>query len=252
MRIVLLFTISILFAFGLRAQSSVEDRLDQALNAFQEGNYDISSDSYLALIEEGYVSSELYYNLANCYSKLEDVPRAILYYEKALKLRPNDSNVLHNLNLVNQEISDEIGVVPDFFLKRYWEGFCMVLSANVWVLMLYTFLVILIISTYFWLFGKERNYRKFGFSLVVVSLILILLSLFASRTKTKLEYGSNEAIVMESNLYLKSGPDEKSNDIRRLLPGLKVSILDQIGRWYKVELPNNEPGWVLEENLEII
>lgn len=76
-------------------------------NRFQEANGAYSRNDFagaIAIYEElisnhGY-SADLLYNLANSYAQAGHVGKAILNYERALQLDPNDPDILGNLQLV--------------------------------------------------------------------------------------------------------------------------------------------------------
>ena len=48
---------------------------------YQEGNFEDALASYLRLVEAGFESGEVYYNIGNTYFKLGDLAESILYYE---------------------------------------------------------------------------------------------------------------------------------------------------------------------------
>jgi len=72
--------------------------------------------------DEGYSSADLYYNLANAHFRNKDIASAILYYEKAKKMKPNDADIIHNLGVANSRITDKIEQLPVIFYKRWWNN----------------------------------------------------------------------------------------------------------------------------------
>ena len=58
---------------------------NKANQLYIESRYEESILEYLVIINQGFHSSETYFNLGNCYYKLNDIPNAILYFERALK-----------------------------------------------------------------------------------------------------------------------------------------------------------------------
>jgi len=63
---------------------------------------------YQAVIDSGYRSASLYYNLGNAHFKLNNLPRAILNYERAVRLAPRDEAIQFNLELSRSLIYDRI------------------------------------------------------------------------------------------------------------------------------------------------
>ncbi len=252
-RFILIFILIFSFNFlAFTKDSEAELRFQNAIALYQKKDYVASSEEFIKLISNGYYSEELLFNLANCYANLEDIPKAVLYYERALKQSPFNEEIKHNLRLAKYKIGVEIIDTPTFFLLNYWNNFSCIIRSNSWAYMSAAFFISFIYFCYRWLFGKERKSKKRSFFLALAFVILGILSLMASRTKYQLEFGHKTAIVMSQKLYLKSGPNIQSKDQRLLFGGVKVHLIDQIGEWYKVILANNEIGWIEMKDLEII
>ncbi|TEB41152.1 tetratricopeptide repeat protein, partial [Flavobacterium circumlabens] len=91
------------------AQSSFEKGND----FYQNGKYQQAIAEYENIIKEDQQqSAELYYNLGNCYYKLNKVAPSIYNYEKALVLKPGDPQTLNNLKFAKKLTIDEIKEVP--------------------------------------------------------------------------------------------------------------------------------------------
>ena len=84
-------------------------------------------DSILASERE---SSELYYNLGNCYYKNKDWANAIWHYEKSLQL--NNKQAKENLALTKLKIIDRIEALPQLFYKKWWISTQGILSTKHW------------------------------------------------------------------------------------------------------------------------
>ena len=97
-----------LFTLSLNSWSMNADSIFFEGNKFyQENNYEQANLSYKLILDEGYLSKELYLNLGNSYFKLDSIPQAILAYEKGLKIAPADDDLTHNLKQCNRLIKDK-------------------------------------------------------------------------------------------------------------------------------------------------
>ena len=101
------------------ASVNTDDAWDTGNKAYINGNYTEALEYYTAILNEGKYSSKLYYNVGNTYFKLGDMGRAILYYNRALRLTPNSEDVQHNLKIALAHTKDNITEIPEFFLKRW-------------------------------------------------------------------------------------------------------------------------------------
>src|SRR5690606_15485144 len=99
----LLFII-ILWTIPVSAQN--ESLFEKANSAYNGGAYETAISNYEQILENGETSAALYYNLANSYYKLNNLAPSIYYYEKALQLNPNDSDIKNNLEIAQNLVID--------------------------------------------------------------------------------------------------------------------------------------------------
>lgn len=227
-------------------------KLFKAEQLYSEAKYDSTAIIYQSIIDSGYQSPELYYNLANTYYKLQEIPTAILYYEKALKLNPNDENITHNLNLCNSLIPDRIEEVPRLFFIRWYKGLYNYLPIDTWA---YIGLLLFSIFTLFiliYFMSSKIVWKKIGFWSGILFLMLSLFSFFLTSQKYSSFKQHNEAIVFTPSITVKSSPAKNSVDLFVIHEGTKVTIMDQVGVWRKIKIQNGSIGWIESENLQII
>jgi len=105
-------------ATALLPDSSAAARLEAANTAYEQGRYGRAVERYRALLDEGYASGALYYNLANAYVRLGRWGQAIRYYEKARPLLGSDPRLSHNL----EQARRRAGVYPDALPPRGLAG----------------------------------------------------------------------------------------------------------------------------------
>ena len=103
---------------GGNSLAAVEQVWDAANTAYINSDYHRAIDAYRQLILRGYASDKLYYNLANAYFKVGRYGKAILYYNRALRLAPGDADIRYNLDVANTFTKDKIAVVPG---EQGWE-----------------------------------------------------------------------------------------------------------------------------------
>lgn len=233
-----------LFIFGQN------NDIDEALKAYKEGNYNKSIEIYTQLIGDSNYSSDLYFNLGDSYYKKGDLGRAILYFEKALKLDPNNKDIKHNIYVVKRKIDSEIIELPDFFLKRWWQSITSFFSLGVWTFLTFIFIVLTIIWLYFYWINKRFS-SILSLSLSIVFFSLFAISILASNNSKNRIYSSKNIILIESD-SIYSAPDIRSDLLYNLDGGEKLYLIDSIDDWYRVKLLNKELGWIKKNNCEKI
>jgi hypothetical protein len=73
-------------------------------------------------------------------TKPGDIPHAILYFEKSLKLNPGDEDAQHNLDFAKLQTVDQLEIVPELFFIRWLKGFQKLFSSKIWGNTQYCFL----------------------------------------------------------------------------------------------------------------
>ena len=114
------------------AQADADKIWDDANTAYINADYVAAIDGYEKLLDSGLESDRLYLNLGNAYFKRGMNGKAILNYNRALKLAPSDDDIRYNLSIANAYVQDKIDAVPVFFAKRWLIGLGNSLSSNAW------------------------------------------------------------------------------------------------------------------------
>ena len=194
----------------------------------------------------------MYYNLGNSYYREGQKAKAILYYERALKIDPNDEDTQHNLKVARRSLLDNLEVLPSFFLSRWWNGLRQAMGSGAWSIFGILLVWLGIGGIILWIWGDSRKKKKLGFVLGLCLIALSLLPFSLANSRNAYEQNTGYAIVMEEAIDLRSAPDSESANILQIHEGLKVALLDRIGEWYKVKLENGEQGWLPQEAVEEI
>lgn len=230
----------------------VDETMNKANQLYRDNDFAAAIDEYEKLISEGYAGSSLYYNLGNAYYRIGKLGYAILYYEKALKLSPNDDDVKHNLALANIRAVDKIDTLPKFFLFEWWESFLAFFSLQVWIVitLLIYLLLSIVIALYF--FAGHIIHQRISFFSGAAVLIVLLISVSVVAVKLNRENKRLEAVIIEKSVVVKLSPDDHGKDGFVIHEGLKILLEDEIDNWCKIRLPDGKVGWVDLKTLAII
>lgn len=248
----ILMMILAVFALWQTAVAEKPKELLAKANAALEGkNTGEAIRLYNALLEQGFESVALYYNLGNAYFEKGDLGRAVLNYERALKIAPRDKDVLHNLEVIRkQHLANKIDRIPESAIERWWHNFLFIFSADTWAVLTILLFWISAVGFFFWLRGKSRQKRKKGFILGMAAFGISLLFLILTNNRGSVETAAYKAVVMKSNTIMRVAPDEQSKEEEQLFPGVTVTIVDTFGKWYEVRLSDGRKGWIAFSNLE--
>jgi tetratricopeptide (TPR) repeat protein len=246
----LLFILLMMPAIVLAADPEIT--VAKANKAYNEGFYANATELYKSLVAEGYESVDLYYNLGNSCFKQNDIPGAILYYEKAHKLDPGNEDVNFNLKIANTKITDKIEPIPVLFYKRWFRALVESFSVDKWSRFGFFFLFAALAGGVFYFVSRILVLRKAGFWAGIVFLFLSIASFLIAWESYSEISNRKEAIVFTPTITVKSSPDEKSIDLFVLHEGSKVELIDNIGTWYEIRIANGSVGWVSASVVEKI
>ena len=90
------------------ADSDAAEIYNRANQLYADKDYNRALELYLELVDRGIENAALYYNLANTCFKAGIIGRAVLYYERALYLKPLDREIRDNLKFVRMSLEDKI------------------------------------------------------------------------------------------------------------------------------------------------
>lgn len=245
-----LFTFILLFALPLFTLANrPQDLLKQGNEFYAKAKYNEAAAQYRKVLDAGYQSATLYFNLGNAYYKLAEIPLAILNYEKALKISPGDVDVKLNLQLANLKITDKIDVVPEFFLNQWWRSFVFLFSTH--TLAISTVILGLIgfglLIAYLFLIPVLPKKTVFfsGLVLLFVGLVTFILGAVQAHYLNSQQH----AIVMNASVDAKGSPDTGAKTLFVIHSGLKVNIRQTEEDWIKVALPNGNLGWIRQSDV---
>lgn len=223
-----------------------------ANKAYDQQKYDTAINLYNRVISEGWVSPILYYNIGNSYFREKNLPEAILYYEKAKKLDPNNKNIQYNLNIANSMIVDKIDHVPQFFLKRWWKHLYNLFSADTWTVFFLLSFAILVLFVGIFFFSHTRKNRQLSFFAGLIFLFITVVSFGLALQRTYYTKNQKEGIVFAPSITAKSSPSPNSVDLFVIHDGTKVQLLDHVDGWVKIKISKGSIGWLPENSVKKI
>jgi len=251
-RYILLLLLLVLTADLASGQEERSVKFKKGVEYYTASNYTEALNEWLDIYSTGYRSAELDYNIGNAYFKLNNIPGAILFFERAHLLKPGDNNINYNLQISRTLVVDKFEEIPELFFVRWFDFLSLILPTNAWaVISIVSFILFLILLSAY-IYSARYRVKVLGFWAGLFFLIISLSSLtFALRNKS-LVFESNKAVIFVPSLNGKSSPDKSGTDLFILHEGSKVSVEDRVGEWYEIKLSDGNKGWVPSNSLTII
>ena len=250
--------LSFLF-FLLQSQIAIGFSNSEALKIYHSANisyqkldYENSIHQYEQLIKNKSISEEVYFNLGNSYFKAGNFAKAILNYERAKKLDPDDEDINFNLKIASLKVVDKIESVPEIFYKKWINQFSIFLPPDTFSIILIILVWMLFASAAFYVAAHSVIGKKISFVFIVIIFCLTCVGGVMAARSHAIARIDKQSIIMSASVYIKSSPDEKGNDLFILHEGTKIDVLDELNNWIKIRIANGSVGWMKSEEMEII
>jgi len=211
---------------------------------YKNGKYEQAIDAYTSELTAKKQSAELYFNIGNCYYKLNKVAPAIYNYEKALVLNPNDADIATNLRFAQKRTVDEIKVVPKVGFAKLLRDFTAIYHYNTWAWISVAFSALFLLSFlgyYFSALTLNKRLFFFGMFLMLLMLLISVASAIFEKSHFKNE---RPAIVFAEMTDVRSEPQNKGASVVILHEGTKVFVKETVDNWKKIQLTDGSEGWI--------
>jgi len=245
-----LFIAMVVFAFPALSENDSELNPERAFyraNMYYEaGEYGRAIAENEKILEMGFRSGNLYYNLGNCYFKNGELGKAILNYKRAARYIPTDSdlrsNYRHAVSLMKQRDPPEKRLPFTGWLDHAMSYLTMGQGIALALVIFYAFVVILITIR---VFKHSGGFMALSVWILGAALVLVLIPLCYKA----LEY-ERAGVVVNTIVDARFEPIDDATVHFPLYEGMKVYVLRKRAGWYKIRRPDGRIGWVPESSLE--
>jgi tetratricopeptide (TPR) repeat protein len=215
--------------------------------------YKEAAAAYESVLKTSGVAAEVYYNLGNCYYKMDEIPLAVLNYERAFLLDPGDSDIRANLALARGKTIDKVVPPSEMFFVTWWRNLTNCMDLNGWATLGIVSFVLMLLGVLLYMFVTPLWARKLGvYGAMVMFVVMVIANLAAISQHIGLK-NRNTAIIMAPAITVKSSPSETSTDLFLIHEGSKVEILDaSMKEWMEVKFEEGKQGWIPVNAAEVI
>jgi tetratricopeptide (TPR) repeat protein len=209
------------------------------LEAYKGGDFGQAIRQWQALADAGITNGKLYYNLGNAYLKNDDLGRALLWYERALILLPNDPDLRFNYDYARSLTRDAQDEGPAAWMRIlfFWKyqlspgaikGLALVFNLLFWSLLAAFRLT------------RRRGLRHAAWAAGLPALVFILTAAFAFMTGLS----HQPAVILPEQVPVRSGLDSASTELFTLHAGARVAIVKTLKDHYQIRFSDDKIGWV--------
>ena len=233
------------FIFLIITQSILaQTSFDKGNNLYQKGKYNEAIVAYESILKSGKQSAELYFNLGNCYYKLNQVAPAIFNFEKALMQNPTDTDIKNNLAFAHKTAIDEISETPKVGFSKMIQDFTSNFHYDIWAWISICMATIFLICFLGYYFSNRTALKRLFFTSMILVLLFLIGSVFSAFYEKEIHDNERPAIVFADVISIKSEPKSTSEEAFVLHAGTKVFVLESLNNYKKIQLADLKQGWI--------
>ena len=224
---------------------------DQSNAFYTDGKYQMAIYGYKDILNSGFESAELYYNLGNAFYKLNNIPESNFFYEKARSVSPTDEDILINLSYAQNLRIDKIEKLPITQTQNFKINILNLLSERGWSVLLIILAWIACVSFVLYLSVNNSGNKRIFFTQFIILMIGFIVVFTINYEKKNL---NNEkfAIIYDKEIEVWSEPN-KISELKFLLhEGTKVKQVDTIQDWVNIQLENGTLGWIQSSSIKTL
>ena len=221
--------------------SAQEDarRFITAMEAYKTDDFATAISNLEAIAQNGAHNGTLYYNLGNAHLKNNDLGRAILWYERALELLPNDPDLRFNYDYARSLTrdateEDTASLARIIFFWKYQLNSRVIVHLALGFNVLFWCLLIAQRIT------RRRGFRYAAAAAMIPALIFILTAAFNYYEQSHRRHG----IVIAEKVSIRSGLDNTSTELFVLHAGAKVKLVRQLKDHIQIRYSKEKIGWI--------
>lgn len=246
----MLLVLTLCMSFSALSASAMTKK--EADEAYSKGNYQQAIKTYEMLLKKT-PSAEIYYNLGNAYYRSDNIPQAIIAYNKALLISPADADIQHNLSVARTKTIDKMQSSQNTFLVAGWQAFVNIFNTNTWAYIAIISLILVVLLTLTYLFAEAVILRQLGFFGAVLLFVVFLLSNICAYSQYSAMNADDGAVIIISDCPVKKSPENNAADETVVHEGTHLTITDEtVQGWYEVTLDDGTEGWIQSKAVERI
>ena len=235
------FVLMLLLSSGWSRAENLTSAFEAANKLYEQGKHSEAAANYEKLIQTGWVSAALYFNLGNALFKSGQIGRAIAAYRQAEQLAPRDPDVRANLQFARNQAQG-----PTLSPSRWqrWRGR---LSVNEWTLLAASgvWLLLFLLAAGQWRPALKPLLRNYTVAVAVTAGLACAClgeAIYESRFAPL-------AIVIARNAVARHGPLEESQTAFTAHDGGELRVLDEKDDWLQVTTDPRHIGWLRREQV---
>ncbi|PIU39758.1 MAG: hypothetical protein COT00_05275 [Candidatus Omnitrophica bacterium CG07_land_8_20_14_0_80_50_8] len=221
----------------------------QANTQYQSGDFKGALTAYEGVLNSAKETAALDYNLGNVHFRLGHRGKALLYYERALRILPRNGDIRWNIELVKSAAVDRLDPVDEGLTVMWIKKFASQWSINEIAMILSGLLILFMLTTFAFLVFPVLKPVFRGLGALTVFIFLTVSVLFVVKW---IEVKDPRVVITDKEVEARYGPSDKETKAFTLHEGAEARVIDESKDWYYAALENKSLGWIPKKSCEVI
>ena len=248
----------LLLSVSIFADNQIDLIQQDAISSYNDKDYQTALEKFSLLENEGIINADLYYNIGNCYFRINEVGRSILYFKKAIKVRSDHSAARRNLEYaltftIDKQESDDQSVIRSFWLRAF-DSISINLLAIITLIIfsiiimfirqiniIFSIIIMFICLMIIYYKNREKTVPIF---ITTIFIFLFLVFFIISILKWQEFNKTDEAVLLSTSAIGYSGPGEDFTRVFTIHEGMIFTIEKSEDNWSLIKLENGLGGWI--------
>ncbi|NQY74706.1 MAG: hypothetical protein HRT90_08085, partial [Candidatus Margulisbacteria bacterium] len=180
--------------------------------------------------------------IGNVYFKMNQIGKALAYYQRALRFSPRDSDIRKNIRLTEAKRVDKS---EEFYFSKSVKNGIHYFSMNEWFGMFLLLFICVNSALFIVLYRRPLIFKNLLAAIVIVSILFIPFLSFRILSEFKIDRG----IVVVKKAIVRSGPSTSLSTLFFIHEGTSFVIQQEANGWAHIKLDNGLKGWVVVSNI---
>jgi hypothetical protein len=230
------------WAISAQAQDDPGELFSRAGSSYDHGEFGLAAAQYDSLLNAGFTTPEVYFNLGNSFFRAGYLGHAIWAYRSAARLAPRDPDIKSNLTVARLSARDRIEARTPSLLQQVWRTTSQLLSFSegarlVTALWLLVWIAVALASMW-------PASRRVVVPAIKVTGLLWALAFAVLAARYMGVHSTTAAVVIAVETHARSAPGEDEDVIFSGHPGLECVVRGRRDEYLLVELANGRVGWL--------
>lgn len=217
---------------------------------YEDGDYNKAISFYTELLDNGFVTGNIYYNIGNSYYRLGERGKALLYYKKASSYIIQDEALFANTAFVKSLLG--ITEIDEDYLwyEKIFIGIRDAFSTHLWFYLSWCLFLMMLIMAIVGILRLTQRNMCIVISWSIGAMFLITIFFFINSYKTY--YKAERALVIVPKAEVRYSPSYAGVIGFEINEGMEIEILSREAEWSQIRFGRNKNGWVETEVIEKI